>query len=267
MRYVDGASRKARNINREPDTHAYAAVVRDAYARYDEYRSAWSLFMEDFDETLFLVWRANLGVLVGTPGGAGRLARMMNFSPTFMKLIVAGQRDFNEEFVRGIELVTGLPPHWMDERRDADEIPADVRRALDEETPMAVFRGTAHPQPKRSVLRGPEPLLSQTEATRRVADFAQQQAEANRRDLLFRKNRDLLSQDLRRMERQLGLLQVESMQPKVDDLIASDRMSESAKADLTGRIEQIDKHVKLLHQHVEKLVMLLSSPDEPESGE
>lgn len=46
--------------------------------------------MEDFDETLFVVWRANLSVLVGSPGGAGRLARMMNFSPSFMKLIVAG---------------------------------------------------------------------------------------------------------------------------------------------------------------------------------
>ncbi|WP_232316799.1 hypothetical protein [Candidatus Burkholderia verschuerenii] len=215
--------------------------------------------MEDFDETLFLVWRANLKVLTGSPGGAGRLARMMNFSPSFMKLIVAGQRDFNEEFVRGIELVTGLPPHWMDDRRAAEEVPADVQRALDEETPVAVFRGTAHPQPKRSILRGPEPLLSQTEATRRVADIAQQQAEANRRDLIFRKNRELLSQDLRRLERQLSLLQVDTMQPKVDELLASDRMSEAAKADLSGRLEQVDKHVKLLHQHVEKLVTLLSA--------
>lgn len=267
MRYVDGAPVEVRSDIREPDMHARGFRARNAGAHNRARRSAWSLFMEDFDETLFVVWRSNLNVLVGTPGGAGRLARMMNFSPTFMKLIVAGQRDFNEEFVRGIELVTGLPPHWMDERRAASEVPRDVQRAIDEETPMAVFRGTAHPAPKRSVLRGPEPLLSQTEATRRVADLAQQQAEVNRRDLLFRKNRELLSQDLRRLERQLGLLQVDAMQPKVDDLIASDRMSEAAKADLTGRLEQIDKHVKLLHQHVEKLVVLLSSPDEPEAGE
>lgn len=118
-------------------------------------------------------------------------------------------------------------------------------------------------QPKRSVLRGPEPLLSQTEATRRVADQAQQQAEANRRELLFRKNRELLSRDLRRLERQLSLLQVDSMQPKVDERHASDRMSEAAKADLSGRLEQVDKHVKLLHQHVEKLVALLGNADEP----
>jgi hypothetical protein len=80
--------------------------------------------------------------------------------------------------------------------------------------------------------------------------------------LLFRKNRELLSQDLRRLERQLSLLQVESMQPKVDELLASDRMSEAAKADLSGRLEQVDKHVKLLHQHVEKLVALLSNTDD-----
>src|SRR5205823_9808000 len=87
--------------------------------RIRAYRSARSLSMEDFDETLFVVWRANLNVLTGSAGGAARLARMMNFSPSFMKLIVAGQRDFNEEFVRGIELVSGLPPHWMDQRRSA----------------------------------------------------------------------------------------------------------------------------------------------------
>jgi hypothetical protein len=248
----------------EPNARARAQLARnsDERTRRDGL-PARSLFMEDFDETLFVVWRANLTMLVGSPGGAGRLARMMNFSPSFMKLIVAGQRDFNEEFVRGIELVTGLPSHWMDERRAANEVPSDVQRAIDEETPVATFRGTAHPQPKRSILRGPEPLLSQTEATRRVADQAQQQAEANRRDLLFRKNRELLSQDLRRLERQLGLLQVDSMQPKVDELLASDRMSEAAKADLSGRLEQVDKHVKLLHQHVEKLVALLTSTDEP----
>ena len=39
-------------------------------------------------------------------------------------------------------------------------------------------------------------------------------------------------------------------------------MSEAAKADLSGRLEQVDKHVKLLHQHVEKLVGLLAKvPD------
>ncbi len=195
-------------------------------------------------------------MLCGTPGGAGRLARMMNFSPTatFVKLIVAGQRDFNEEFVRGIELVTDLPPHWMDERREASEIPPDVQHAIDEDVPVAIFRGTAHRQPKRSVLCGPEPLLPQTEATRRVADQAQQQSKPRRtgRNCCFARIGKLLSQDLRRMERQLRLLQVESMQPKVDEPLASDRMSEAAKADLSGRLEQVDKHVKLLHQHLEK---------------
>jgi hypothetical protein len=282
MRYaaLRGAAKNAANTRGaargawfwEPNARARAYDARDRDEHRDERTRrdglpARSLFMEDFDETLFLVWRANLKVLTGSPGGAGRLARMMNFSPSFMKLIVAGQRDFNEEFVRGIELVTGLPPHWMDDRRAAEEVPAGVQRALDEETPVAVFRGTAHPQPKRSILRGPEPLLSQTEATRRVADIAQQQAEANRRDLIFRKNRELLSQDLRRLERQLSLLQVDTMQPKVDELLASDRMSEAAKADLSGRLEQVDKHVKLLHQHVEKLVILLSGPDDINGGE
>jgi hypothetical protein len=218
--------------------------------------------MEDFDEALYHVWQANLNVLTGSPGGASRLARMMTFSPSHMKLIVAGRRDFSEEFVRGVETVTGLPPHWMDERRGRADIPAEAQRALDEESPVAVFRGTAHPAPKRPVLRGPEPLLSQTEATRRIADQALQQAETHRRDLVFRRNRELLVQDMRRLERQLALLQLDNMTPKAEELLASDKLSEAVKADLSGRLEQIDKHKKLLQQHVEKLAALLSNADD-----
>jgi hypothetical protein len=218
--------------------------------------------MEDFDESLYVVWRANLKVLTGSPGGASRLARMMTFSPSHMRLIVDGRREFSEEFVRGVETVTGLPPHWMDERRSAADIPADAKRAMDEESPVAAFRGTAHPAPKRSVLRGPEPLLSQTEATRRIADQALQQAETHRRDLVFRRNRDLLLQDLRRLERQLAMLQLDGMGPKAEELLASERLSDAVKADLSGRLEQIDKHKKLLVQHVEKLTALIASTDE-----
>jgi len=150
----------------------------------------------------------------------------------------------------------------MDERRSAADIPPEAQRAMDEETPVAVFRGTAHPAPKRPVLRGPEPLLSQTEATRRIADQALQQAETHRRDLVFRRNRELLVQDLRRLERQLALLQLDNMTPKAEELLASDKLSEAVKADLSGRLEQIDKHKKLLQQHVEKLAALLSNADD-----
>lgn len=218
--------------------------------------------MEDFDESLYHVWQANLDVLTGSAGGASRLARMMTFSPSHMKLIVAGRRDFSEEFVRGVETVTGLPPHWMDQRHGPADIPAAAQRAMDEETPVAVFRGTAHPAPKRPVLRGPEPLLSQTEATRRFADQALQQAETHRRDLVFRRNRELLVQDLRRVERQLTLVQLDNMTPKAEELLASERLSDAARADLSGRLEQIDKHKKLLLQHVEKLAALLSGLDD-----
>src|ERR1700674_5994439 len=99
--------------------------------------------MEDFDETLYLVWRANLNVLAGSPAGGARIARMMSFSPSYMKLILAGRRDFSEEFVRGVETVTGLPPRWLDERRDRREIPPETQRAMDEETPAVVCRRPA----------------------------------------------------------------------------------------------------------------------------
>lgn len=218
--------------------------------------------MEDFDEAQYLVWKNNLSLLAGTPGASGRLARMMTFSPSHMKLILAGRREFSEEFVRGVETVTGLPAHWLDQRRSAAEIPAEAQRAMDEETPVAVFRGTAHPAPKRPVLRGPEPLLSQTEATRRIADAALQQAETNRRDLLFKRNRDVLLQDLRRLERQLALLQLDGMTPKAEELLNSTQLGDAVKADLSGRLEQINLHKKLLLQHVEKLAALLASTDE-----
>src|SRR5260370_4076593 len=102
-----------------------------------------------------------------------------------MKSLSAGRGDYSEEFVRGGGTVTGLQPRWLDQRRDRRDIPPETQRLMDEETPAAVFRGNAHPAPKRPVLRGPEPLLSQTEATRRIADQALQQVETHRRGHKF----------------------------------------------------------------------------------
>lgn len=218
--------------------------------------------MEDFDETLYVVWRANLNVLADSPAGGSRIARMMNFSPSFMKLILAGRREFSEEFVRGVETVTGLPPRWMDERHDRRDIPPNARRAMDNEAAVAAFRGTAHPAPKRPVLRGPEPLLSQTEATRRVADQASQQTEVHRRDLMFRRNRDLLLTDLRRVERQLSMVQLDNINARADELRASGKLDDPVAADVAGRIEQIDKHRAMLIQHVGKLAALMAGLDD-----
>jgi hypothetical protein len=214
--------------------------------------------MEDFDETLYIVWRSNLNVLAGSPAGGARIARMMSFSPSYMKLILAGRRDFSEEFVRGVETVTGLPPRWLDERRARHDIPAAAQRAMDEEMPVAVFRGTAHPAPKRPVLRGPEPLLSQTETMRRAAEQAQQSTGTHRRDLLFRRNRDLLLTDLRRVERQLSMVQIDGINARADELRASGKLADTEKADVAGRVEQIEKHRRLLLQHVEKLAGVLA---------
>jgi hypothetical protein len=218
--------------------------------------------MEDFDESLYLVWRANLNVLAGSPAGGARIARMMSFSPSYMKLILAGRREFSEEFVRGVETVTGLPAGWLDERRVRHDIPAATQRAMDEEQPAAVFRGTAHPSPKRSVLRGPEPLLSQTEAMRRAADQALQNSETHRRDLMFRRTRDFLLTDLRRVERQLSMVQLDGINARAEELQASGKLADTTKADVAGRIEQIDKHRRLLLQHVEKLTTVLSGLDD-----
>ncbi len=218
--------------------------------------------MEDFDETLYTIWRANLNMLAGSPAGGGRIARMMSFSPSYMSLILAGRRDFSEEFVRGVETVTGLPARWLDERRDRRDIPADVKRAIADEAAVATFRGTAHPSPKRRVLRGPEPLLSQTEAMRRAADQALQQTEAHRRDLVFRRNRDLLLADLRRVERQLSMIQLDGINARADELRTSGKLGDAAAADVAGRIEQIDKHRAMLAQHVDKLATLMTSLDD-----
>ncbi|MFP3616780.1 hypothetical protein SB778_42815, partial [Paraburkholderia sp. SIMBA_050] len=65
--------------------------------------------MEYSDESLLPIWRANLALLTREVGAVTRLARMMTFSASYLKLMLAGQRDFSEEFVRGVESVTGLP--------------------------------------------------------------------------------------------------------------------------------------------------------------
>jgi hypothetical protein len=45
-------------------------------------------------------------------------------------------------------------------------------------------------------------------------------------------------------------------------LRASGKLDDPVKADLAGRIEQIDKHRAMLMQHVEKLAMLLAGLDD-----
>jgi hypothetical protein len=217
--------------------------------------------MEDADELLLPVWRANLVLLTGDVGAANRLARMMTFSASYLKLMLAGQREFSEEFVRGVEAVTGLPVGWMDAPHGGSEIPSNAREAIDNEQPLARFRGTAHPVRKKTVLR-PEPIFGQPGPTRRVEEGTLD-VEANRRHAHFRKVRDLATQEVRRFERYLVHAPVElaSMRAKVEDVIAAADLDERIVADLAGRLEQIDKHRHMLLRHVEKLQTLLSQLD------
>ncbi len=215
--------------------------------------------MEDSDESQLPVWRANLVVLTREVGAATRLARMMTFSASYLKLMLSGQREFSEEFVRGVESVTGLPPGWMDVPRTEADIPAVVRAAIDNETPLARFRGTAHPARKKSVLRPPEPIFRQPAPARRTEEEALD-AEAHRRQAHFRKVRDLAVQDVRRFERYLSHPPIElaAVRAKVEDVLAATDIDDHVHADLAGRLEQIEKHRHLLLRHVEKLQALLA---------
>ncbi|CAE6764796.1 hypothetical protein R69658_06734 [Paraburkholderia aspalathi] len=215
--------------------------------------------MEDSDELLLPVWRANLVLLTREVGAATRLARMMTFSASYLKLMLSGQREFSEEFVRGIEAVTGLPAGWMNVSHTEQDIPANAREAIDNEQPLARFRGTAHPVRKKTVLRPPEPIFGQTAPAKRVEEETLD-AEAHRRQAHFRKVRDLAIQDVRRFERHLSHAPVElaSMRSKVEDVIAAADLDDPIQADLAGRLEQIEKHRHLLLRHVERLQALLA---------
>ena len=221
--------------------------------------------MEDSDDTQLALWRANLVLLTREVGAAARLARMMTFSASYLKLMLAGQREFSEEFVRGVEAVTGLPSGWMDTPRAAGDIPASARTAIDNESPLARFRGTAHPVRKKSVLRPPEPIFGQPTPSKRVEEEAFG-AETHRRQAHFRKLRDLAVQDVRRFERYLSHPPIElaAMRAKVEEVLAATDIDAHVHADLTGRLEQIEKHRHLLLRHVEKLQELLAQLGEGE---
>jgi hypothetical protein len=221
--------------------------------------------MEDSDELLLPIWRANLVLLTREVGAATRLARMMTFSASYLKLMLSGQREFSEEFARGVEAVTGLPAGWMNTRHAEGEIPAIAREAIDNEQPLARFRGTAHPVRKKTVLRPPEPIFGQTAPAKRVEEEVQE-AEAHRRQAHFRKVRDLAVQDVRRFERHLNHAPVDltSMRAKVEDVIAASDLEDPIQADLAGRLEQIEKHRHLLLRHVERLQTLLTQLGESE---
>ncbi|CAB3719042.1 hypothetical protein [Paraburkholderia rhynchosiae] len=221
--------------------------------------------MEDSDELLLPVWRANLVLLTREVGAATRLARMMTFSASYLKLMLSGQREFSEEFVRGIEAVTGLPNGWMNTAHTEAEIPANARTAIDNEQPLARFRGTAHPVRKKTVLRPPEPIFGQASPAKRIEDETME-AEAHRRQAHFRKVRELAVQEVRRFERHLVHAPVElaSLRSKVEDVIAAADLDDPIQADLAGRLEQIEKHRHLLLRHVERLQALLGQIGEGE---
>lgn len=213
--------------------------------------------MEYSDESLLPVWRANLAVLTREVGAAARLARMMTFSASYLKLMLAGQRDFSEEFVRGVEAVTGLPAGWMDAPHEADDVPDNARVAIDNEAPLARFRGTAHPVRKKAVLRPPEPIFGQTPAKK--PDDETTDADMHRKQAHFRKVRDLAVQEVRRFERYLTYppVEVTAVRAKVEEVMAAADLDDHVHADLAGRLEQIEKHRHLLIRHVEKLHALL----------
>ncbi|HEV3429703.1 MAG TPA: hypothetical protein VG320_17650 [Paraburkholderia sp.] len=216
--------------------------------------------MEDSGAALMPVWRANLAMLTREVGAVTRLARMMTFSESYMKLIVSGRRDFSAEFVRGVEAVTGLPEGWMDERHEAGDVPQQARAAIAEEAPHARFRGTAHPVRKAPVLRA-EPIFGQRPASRLEGGAAQ--PGAAKRTAGTRKIRDLAAQDVRKLERHLSMLPVEPavLRARIEDVIAqamTDEGDDRARADLEGRLEQIEKHRELLLRHISRLYALLT---------
>lgn len=216
-------------------------------------------------DELLPVWRANLVLLTGEVGAASRLARMMTFSESYLKLMLSGQRAFSEEFVRGIEAVTGLPAGWMNAPHGSDEIPAAAREAIDNEQPLARFRGTAHPVRKKTVLRPPEPIFGQAAPARRVEEESLD-VDAHRRQLHVRQVRELAIQDVRRFERHLshGPVELASMRTRVEEVIACADLDDPIQADLAGRLEQIEKHRDLLLRHVERLQSLLGQLGEGE---
>ncbi|SDE45418.1 hypothetical protein [Paraburkholderia lycopersici] len=213
--------------------------------------------MDDANATLMPVWRANLALLTREVGSATRLARMMTFSASYMKLIVSGERDFSAEFVRGVEAVTGLPEGWMDVEHDSADVPGETREAIASETPRARFRGTAHPVRKAPVLRV-EPIFGQ--GAKREETSSTPSPEVHRRLAGTRKIRDLAAQDVRKLERYLSVPPVEPsvLRARIEDVIAYADPDERVRADLEGRLEQIEKHRELLLRHVTRLYALLS---------
>ncbi|WP_233881886.1 hypothetical protein [Paraburkholderia flagellata] len=211
--------------------------------------------MDDANATLMPMWRANLALLTREVGSATRLARMMTFSASYMKLIVSGERDFSAEFVRGVEAVTGLPEGWMDVKHESSDVPDETREAIASETPRARFRGTAHPVRKAPVLRV-EPIFGQGAKREEVTPTP----EAHRRLAGMRKIRDLAAQDVRKLERYLSVPPVEPavLRSRIEDVINYADPDERVRADLEGRLEQIEKHREMLLRHVSRLYALLS---------
>jgi hypothetical protein len=58
------------------------------------------------------------------------------------------------------------------------------------------------------------------------------------------------------------MIQLDVINARADDLRASGKLDDPVGADLSGRIEQIEKHRAMLLQHVEKLAALMAGLDD-----
>ena len=76
----------------------------------------------------------------------------------------------------------------------------------------------------------------------------------------MRKFRELAVQDVRKLERYLSLPPIDALalRARIEDVISAAEPDDRVRADLAGRLEQIEKHRELLLRHVSKLHALLA---------
>ena len=133
--------------------------------------------MEDFDETLYVVWRSQPECARWIVGGR----REDCAHDEFFAVVYETDPGRKARFQRGVHPRRGKnghpasPPRWMDDRHEDAIFRPRPSAPSTRNCAVAVFRGKPTLRRNGRCLRGPEPLLSQTEATRRIADLALQQ--------------------------------------------------------------------------------------------
>ena len=200
--------------------------------------------MEDFDESLYHVWQANLNVLTGSPGGASRLARMM----TLFAVVHEADRGGAARFQRGVRARRRNgdgPAAALDGRapQRRPTFPPTPSAQWTRKRPSRCFAARRIPAPKRAgaARPGAAAFTDRSDAPRRRSGPSAGRDEPTRS--AFQAESRTAGAGFAAPGAATGAAAARRHEPKAEELIASDKLSDAVEGRLV-RASRTDRQAR-----------------------